>query len=777
MKRWIFVAVVVLFAAALYVPRISAGSYRERAHAALEMTLHRKVKIGKVQFRLLPTPGLTISDVEIGEDPAVGSEPVAYVTTLVAVPRLKALFGGPLEFASVDLEETSLNLTRVDSPSTGVRWNFASLLEPRLLAAFPSIHMRGGRINFKFEDTKSLFYLLNTDVDLWPPDSAKGPWTLRIHAEPARTDRPARGFGSFVARGQWLPTDGSTTLDVKLEQSELGDMLTLFNGHETGINGHILGDAHLAGPLNRIGVAGRMTISNLHGWSQSPPGGGEWRFSVGGAINMPGQVIDLNASTKLAGTQAPLQIHYRVADYLGRPRWGVSANLNRFPLAPIPEIARNLGFPIPADFKFDGTADGAVGYSVPEGSPRMDGALNVSNSTLSVAGAPPLRLPNAELRFAGTSIRLEATEIRNDRNESAAIQGDWDIASQTFNAELSSYGMEIASLRRQISVAGIPLLSQVTSGTWKGDLHYSPAADEPGGWSGTISLADADLPFEAFAAPVHVVSADAMIDGAGLVMKHVNLTVGDVEAQGEYRYDSTATHPHRFRISVAPASGAALEKILMPTLRRGNFLTYAFNFGRVPEPDWLRNIRADGTIQTSALELGGAQFSKVRARVIWEGTKVEFAGLQGVFDDAAFTGGATVRLAGRQPAYQVQGKLSGLSWRDGTIDAEGLLATSGTGRNLFANMTAQGTFEGREIDLAALDSYDSVAGSFDWAWDARNPKLKLTQLVMKTGADTFLGTGEMGDNGQLVIRISDGTRHIQAAGAILRGDALKPVSP
>jgi len=141
--------------------------------------------------------------------------------------------------------------------------------------------MRGGRINFKFGDTKSLFYLLNTDVDLWPPGSKNDPWTLRVHAEPARTDRPARGFGSFVARGQWLQSDGSTTIDVKLEQSELGDMLTLFNGYESGINGHISGDAHLAGPLNRIGVAGRMTLSNLHGWSQTPPGGDEWRFSIG----------------------------------------------------------------------------------------------------------------------------------------------------------------------------------------------------------------------------------------------------------------------------------------------------------------------------------------------------------------------------------------------------------------------------------------------------------------------------------------------------------------
>ena len=213
-----------------------------------------------------------ISNVTIGEDPTIGAEPVAYVTTLLAVPRITSLFGGPLEFASVDLEDASLNLTRVDHAEGGVSWNFESLMRPEALAAFPSVHMRGGRINFKFGDTKSLFYLLETDVDLWPPGSAKGPWTLRVHAKPARTDRPARGFGSFVLRGQWLQSNSTTTLDVQLEQSELGDMLTLFNGYESGIHGEVSGDAHLAGPLNRIGIAGRMNVSNFHGWNQSASG-------------------------------------------------------------------------------------------------------------------------------------------------------------------------------------------------------------------------------------------------------------------------------------------------------------------------------------------------------------------------------------------------------------------------------------------------------------------------------------------------------------------------
>jgi hypothetical protein len=767
-KRIVFFTVVALLVAAWYVPKISADRYRDRVHAALEKALGRQVEIGQVRFQLLPTPGLTIANVNIGEDPKIGAEPVAYVTTLVAVPRITSLFGGPLEFASVDLRDASLNLTRVDRAESDVSWNFASLLRKETLAAFPSVHMRGGRINFKFGDTKSLFYLLNTDVDLWPPNSAAGPWTLRVHAEPARTDRPARGFGSFVLRGQWLQSSLSTTLDVKLEQSELGDMLTLFNGYESGIHGDVSGDAHLAGPLNRIGIAGRMTISDLHGFNQTPPGGSGWRFAIGGAIDATGQTIDLNA--KAAGSQSPLALRYRVADYLGRPRWGVTVNLNHFPLAPVPEIARNLGLPVPADFKFDGTADGAVGYSMPAGSPRMDGRMNLTNSTFVVAGAPPLHIPGAELHFSGGLITLEATEVTNESKETAAIAGSWDAGTHKLNVELSSDGMQIASLKRQISVAGIPLLGNVTSGIWKGDLRYTGEAAGPGtGWSGDVNLLDAEIPFEAFSAPMHVLSADATIDGAGLSLKRINLTIGGIAAQGDYRYDALAPRPHKFRITVPEASGPTLEKLLMPTLRRGNFLTYAFNFGRVPEPDWMRNMRADGTIQTGLLDMGGGHFTKLRARVIWEGTEVQLSGLETQFGEAAFQGGATIHLAGRQPGYRVQGKLNGLAWRGGTVGADGVLSTSGTGTALLSNMRVQGSFEGRNIDgkdivskdivPAAPETFDSVTGTFEWTY----PKLRLPQVVIKSGADTYLGSVEMGDNGQLALKVGDGTKHTQVA--------------
>lgn len=191
----------------------------------------------------------------------------------------------------------------------------------------------------------------------------------------------------------------------------------------------------------------------------------------------------------------------------------------------------------------------------------------------------------------------------------------------------------------------------------------------------------------------------------------------------------------------------------------------------------MQAMRADGTIQMAALDLGGVSFTNLKARVVWDGDAVRFSGLQGQVRDGAFAGVAAVNLAQREPRYEIAGKVAGLPWRAGSMDAEGTLHTFGTGVDLLGNMTAAGSFRGRDIDLTPLDTYDAVDGCFEWSWDARNPKLKLTQLVMTAGGATWLGSAEMQDGGQLVLRVSDGTKQIQASGALLRGDAMKPVAP
>jgi hypothetical protein len=534
------------------------------------------------------------------------------------------------------------------------------------------------------------------------------------------------------------------------------------------IEGSISGSAHLAGPVSRVGISGKLAVANLHGWNQSPPGGNAWPLAVGGVVDASGQTIDLIArldTARLAIKDSPIELRYRASDYLKRPQWGVTATLNQFALAPLAGIARNLGWAIPPDFGIEGSAAGAVSYSGPSGNARMDGGLMLENCVLTVSGAPPLRAPGAHLRFSGSSVILAPSPITNDRNETATLEGSWDSAAATadgaFDATLSSDGMAIPSLSRQISVAGIPLLSQATAGTWKGRLHYSGAGP---GWQGELHLADTILPFEAFAEPLHIVSADAAIDGAALNVRRISLAAGGIAAQGEYRYDPAAARPHRFRVAVPKADAAAIEKLLMPTLRRGNFFTYAFSFGRAPEPDWLRNMRADGNLQIGALSVGDEVFTQVQTHVVWDGSDVKLNDLKSRLGPATFAGILTAHLNGRQPAYEAEGKLRGFEWRSGAVDADASLVTSGTGTELLSRLRAKGTFEGRNLELPPLETYDSLSGAFELAWDARGPRLRIPQLTAKSAAGTLQGSAEPGDNGQVSVKLSDEARHIQSGG-------------
>jgi hypothetical protein len=336
--------------------------------------------------------------------------------------------------------------------------------------------------------------------------------------------------------------------------------------------------------------------------------------------------------------------------------------------------------------------------------------------------------------------------------------------------------MSIASLRRQISVAGAPLIGLATAGMWSGNLHFvSATAEEPGGWTGNIHLKDTDIPFEAFAQPIHLTEADASLDDSGAAMKHVSLTIGGIAATGEYHYETGAPHPHRFRLSLPEANAKDLETLLTPALKRGSILSYAFNFGRVPEPDWLLNMHAEGTIQAASLTLAGTAIANLKTNVIWDGTDVSLTNLSGRVSAAPFTGKALIHLAGRQPRYEINGSLSGFAWQGGTLSAAGTLKTSGMGNELLSNLRGDGTFSGRKLEIATLNSWDNVDGKFDFAIANATPRLRLSSITIQSAGSRWTGTAETQDSGQMVLKIADGARHFEASGALLKGEALKPV--
>ncbi len=408
----------------------------------MENNLGRKVEIGNTNLRLFPDPAFEVSDVRIGEDPQIGPETAAYIDTLVARPSILALLTGKLRIGSVHfLEDASLNLTRIDSQVDGIRWNFALLAAKKAASpasTFPAIHMSGARVNFKFGDTKSIFYLLDTYVDLSPSAIPNGSLKIRVSGQPARTDRASRGFGSFTAgEGQWNSADHSLELNAKLEKSELSDVLSLFG--QSTLLGNIWGDAHLAGPMSKIGITGRLNVSDLHGWNQLPPGGSAIPFSIGGTLDVPDQILDLNASG--AEKNSPVSAGFHVAGYLGRPRWAGEVTVNDVPVAPLTSVARNFGIALPRDLKLDGVAEGSVGYSNASGAPGMDGGIRISNATLAAQGSPPLKIARAGCLKASLAHRsaLSPTSIVNDGGESADIDGQYETTTGEMQVSLTKH--------------------------------------------------------------------------------------------------------------------------------------------------------------------------------------------------------------------------------------------------------------------------------------------------------------------------------------------------
>src|SRR5690349_10841247 len=126
--KWLGLTIAALLVIGVAAPYLGGNRFAPRIRAALENGLGRKVEIGPVHFSLFKGPGFSVENVVIHENPAIGIEPIAYVGSLDAVPRLSSLFGGRLEFSSIRLEDATINVTKTGAPSEPGRWNFEALL-------------------------------------------------------------------------------------------------------------------------------------------------------------------------------------------------------------------------------------------------------------------------------------------------------------------------------------------------------------------------------------------------------------------------------------------------------------------------------------------------------------------------------------------------------------------------------------------------------------------------------------------------------------------------
>jgi len=769
------IALAMLLVAGIAAPYLSGNRFAPRIRAALESGLGRKVELGAIHFSLFAGPGFSVDNVVIHENPAIGIEPIAYVGSLEAVPRIASIFGGRLEFASIRLDDASINVAKTGGPSEPGRWNFEPLLNSSVIRAIPELHVRSGRINFKFGDTKSVFYLTNADLDIAPPglNTSQGAaaWNVDFTGEPARTDKPAHGFGEFIARGRWTQAGaGRLDLDVRLEKGAIGEIVALLHGFDAGIHGTVAARMHLAGPLDDIRISGSMNVQGVHRWDRMPPYGQSWPLRLAGRLNVPAQTIEMD-STTAGGETLPMAVRFRCSEYLSQPHWGVSLNWNRFPAGPVLDLARHMGADLPPNLNLTGSLDGVLGYT---GQESLQGELDFHDASVAIPDSPPIRSEQARLIFDRGHAKLAPTLVRTAQDESAQLEADYDWTEQSLDLTISTEAMRVESLRAQAALAAIPWLDQVSSGTWKGQLRYQIAAAAPAapasattGWTGAIDLQDAQFSLPGLAEPVAVESAAAHIEGARITLDRIHAQAGKIALQGEYSYLPQLARPHRLRIRIPEADAAELERLLMPTLRHSRgLIARALSLGRAPLPEWLADRHVDAIVEIGVLHLGGADVGGIQTHLLWDAAKAEFMDIRAIVDGGRVTGVLAVGLRGNRPAYRLEARAKGVAWKSGKVDAETVLESSGTGLELLARLHSTGIFVARGLEMDALPDLESVSGAYDLVWVQMAPVLRFTDLQLVSGDETYIGQGATQPDGRLLFQLISGSKEMHMSGTL-----------
>ncbi len=349
--------------------------WRTRARQSLELALGRRVEInGPIAYEWLTGPALAIDDVVIHEDPRLGQEPLAYVTTLEATPKWLALVRGDVEFSSLLLVEPSLNVMRAESGELNVQPFLEGLYRARSAGGdLPEIKVRGGRLNFKQGARKAVAYLAETDLDLRP--NGTGGFYLRLATAAARTDRPPGAYGSFSASGQLrLREQAEPEVDITLDldRSSLSDVLILPLGRRVEISGRVSARTKLAGPLSQVKVDGRLDLEGFQRWSLPGLKPGALTIYYRGDADLVHQTIRL-ATVADPKTAFPVRARFRAEQAFSRPRWALIAGVEELPLAAAQDAARVLGLQLPEDLPVEGSAAGAVGVSGTR--PQLEGGF------------------------------------------------------------------------------------------------------------------------------------------------------------------------------------------------------------------------------------------------------------------------------------------------------------------------------------------------------------------------------------------------------------------
>lgn len=747
MKRKLLLFVVVLLAAVAGVPYLEADYFAAPVKKELQRALQREVEVGKVRFHLLTGPGFSVDDVVIHEDPAISVEPLAYVSSMVVRLRLLSLLGGKLEFSSLRLEEPSVNLMQ----TAGGGWNVQALL-PSAAGNPPDLEVRNGRVNFKLNGVKSVYYFTNADID-FSSERGNEAFDLWFRGEPARTDRAAQGFGRFTGRGRLLRPEGAESrleLDYQLEPSAVEELAMLLAGRDTGAHGVAESRGKVAGPLSSLAITGKLDLHDLHYWSQ-PPRPGRWQVGYQGTWNLPNEQFMIATDP---GRETPLPFHaaVEVSDYLSATKWKVILEPQEMPLALAVGWLRPEGEQF-NELKLQGTLSGRVEMAHDR---PAQGKLQVRSFGLLLGEETLAASEEFPVEITEGKMHLHAPSVSFGTEGSGELDYEWRWTAREIEARLQAKPVKIGRLAQLAKMFGErpPLLTDLRGGSAQGTVRVVKVSNEPGVWSGNFILSATQIPVAELREPVKVQQANVELSGERLSVRGLKASVGPISWTGDYRYDPAQTRPHRFDIRLEAGSGKVIEHLLQPALRRERgFMARTLGIGENQVPEWLASRRAEGQVQIGTLDIGGQVFEKVRLGLQWDASRLNFREVHAGYDGGELTGSLQVNLRGSTPQYQWSGKVTGIPWQEGQLEATATGESRGTGTELLRNLRIQGKASAAGVQFGERDARH-VRADYEIRANGAELQLALRDVEVEINNELWTGKGTSQRAGKMIVELA-----------------------
>jgi hypothetical protein len=808
--------VVALLLAVFLPPLVNLKKYRRSITNSISGALGRSVSVGEMQLRLLPTPGIEMTDFTVAEDPAFGYEPALHANSMIASLRLSSLWRGRLEVSRISLDEASLNLVKNDA---GL-WNVASVLlrasqipnaatgqrhagsSPR----FPYVEATNARINFKDGVEKRPFSLTNAEFAMWQASS--GEWRLRLKAQPVRTDLELHlsDTGQLTVEGSLRRAATIAAMPVNLTAewngAQLGQASRLLAGVDSGWRGDLDVSATIEGTAGDLQLKTRVRIGNLQ----------RQEFQPASALNLDascqsryenGQRLLGDITCFLPEGRGHLLLMGSV-QWIAAPTADLELEINQIPVQ-FPLSVVGLMRPHAGTMTAEGAINGlfhltrSESWSLTGDATATDVTLVSSSGNLTLqdvhlttqeAQAPKPRrgagLASATVQVAPLAVLAQPVAV--SLGEPEPLRLDARLAPSGFVVHASG----AASLDRlrdfgggsrylgnavdAVEAKGRVDIDTTTAGAWIAPVGGGSALTT----TGSIKVQNVELRPAFLPAPVEIETAEIALTPEMIGWQNVAFQYQGLAMHGSLQYPPACNQPAQcpatFALQPGDASAAVLQSALQGR-REGFFGQMLADLGGSQIHAW---PSLAGSVQWKTLDLDRLPLQNAIAAVSIRETSLNIRSLDGETLGGTMHATGTMVVESGIPHWSLDVQLEGVQpsqaaaifrerWGSGTADLETQLNLSGTSSaDLASSATGHVQFTWTKGGLGAAGAASPLAHFDRWtgAGSIAGSTVTLASGTITRGNIATTVQGQIGFDRRMNLTLQTSTGDVTVTGTL-----------